>query len=266
MLRRLLLYAMCLAVGLCTACKDNDEELEPVDETPIVVPDDFTATFGPGGISILGNSISTYVDIIPRGYANFYVSQFSVNEVWWEKLAWLMQKNINSNASWSGSTVANIGKDDPNSYFSADQRINALANYGAPEYIFIAGGTNDWAGGMCELGNADSQPIDSTTFAGAYALMLEKIQSRYPATKVVCLSIFPRSQPFSASNERGQKMSDFNRIINSVATRYGCVYIDVTRCGMERDIARYTLDGVHPSELGMTLIARAIYEKLKIEN
>ena len=230
-----------------------------------VIESEEEETYEPEGMSILGNSISTYEGWNPSGYAVFYRKSklAKVEYTWWYRLAEKMGVSINANASWSGSTVSNIGASD-DSYFTSDRRIGDLQGEEyAPKMILIAGGTNDWGHNLCELGEYDVE--DSTNFRGAYMLMMDKIAERYRKSQIICLSIFPRRAGYDTENAMGWTMTEANASIERISEMYGATYVDMSGCGIDKDWDQYTSDGIHPTSDGMSLIADWIYEQLSGE-
>ena len=166
--------------------------------------------------AVLGNSISTYYDYLPAGYAVYYTQDreksvgFQVGDTWWMQLSRMSGLTFLANASWSGSRVA---ADELNSYapFLSNHRVKALGRAGNPDLIFIAGGTNDWNVARVPLGEyRTSSFTDSVSFRGAYQRLLYKLTTRYPQARIVCLSIFPRGNGVNDKNAKGWSQADAN--------------------------------------------------------
>ena len=241
-----------LAAFAAAACTPDTPEPEP-DTQPEVTEILKGLTF-----SVLGNSISTYAGYIPEGFANFYTtSHIPVSDTWWMKFATLGGCTLDKNASWSGSTVCSLSPDSDNAFFGSDKRVSALGN---PDIIFIAGGTNDWGLGWYDLGEYGNKQTHS--FRGAYTYLLDKLHTRYPDAELICLSIIPRSNDPRTANSQGWTIFDGNASILKIANEKGAWYIDLSYCGMEKDVWSYTLDGLHPNSSGMNLIARHILKNL----
>ena len=94
--------------------------------------------------AVLGNSISTYYDYIPSGYAIYYTADreknygIQVGDTWWMQLSRLSGLTFLANASWSGSRVS-CDLLNSNAPFVSNTRIQALGRAGKPDFIFIAG-------------------------------------------------------------------------------------------------------------------------------
>ena len=219
--------------------------------------------------AVYGNSISTYHDFLPSGYAVYYSTGNEINygmqlgDTYWMQLSRTSGMTFLVNSSWSGSRVSSDNGEAVSPFLST-HRVTSIGRYGVPDVILIAGGTNDWGWARCKLGNYSTGPVykDSVTFRGGYAMMLYRLQKKYPNAKIVCLSIFPRSQGFSAKNSQGWTMAEGNASIKKIAQDFGCYYIDCTTVPWSSDWSRYTIDQLHPRPAGCTLLADCIRKGL----
>ena len=218
--------------------------------------------------AVLGNSISTYYDYLPSGYAVYYTADreknysIQVSDTWWMQLSRLSGLTFLANASWSGSRVS-CDLLNSNAPFLSNHRMKALGRAGVPDFVFIAGGTNDWNQSKVPLGQYRTENFtDSVSFRGAYQRLLWKLTTWYPQTKVVCLSIFPRGNGINDKNSQGWSQADANASIKYIAEQFGQYYVDCTTVPWSNDWNAYTLDKLHPSAAGATLLAQHIYNKL----
>ena len=219
--------------------------------------------------AVYGNSISTYHDFLPSGYAVYYTADreleagMQLGDTYWMQLSRISGMTFLVNSSWSGSRVSSDNGEAVSPFLST-HRVTSIGRYGAPDVILIAGGTNDWGWARCKLGNYSTGPVykDSVTFRGGYALMLFRLQQKYPKAKIVCLSIFPRGQSFSDNNTQGWSMAQGNASIKKIAEDFGCYYIDCTGVAWRSDWGRYTIDQLHPRPAGCTLLADHIRKGL----
>ena len=218
--------------------------------------------------AVLGNSISTYYDYLPSGYAVYYSADreknygIQVGDTWWMQLSRLSGLTFLANASWSGSRVS-CDLLNSNAPFLSNNRMKALSRAGVPDFVFIAGGTNDWNQSKVPLGSYRTENFtDSVTFRGAYQRLLWKLTTWYPQTKVVCLSIFPRGNGINDKNTQGWSQADANASIQYIANQFGQYYIDCTTVAWSSDWGAYTLDKLHPSAAGATLLAQHICNKM----
>lgn len=215
--------------------------------------------------SILGNSISTYSGYIPDGYANYYTSsKISVEETWWMLLSAQKDFELASNASWAGSTVINNGTKPPNSFFTAEDRLDMLSRNGVPDVILMLGGTNDWGDNAGPLGNYPKDDnFDLKTFRGAYSYLIVQLKKKYPTTTIICCSILPRKQSRTQKNKYGVTQQEIDESISYICNIYNVLFIDMSLCGLEKDINGLTIDGLHPNKEGMKVIANYLYNKIK---
>ncbi len=215
--------------------------------------------------SVLGNSISTYTGYIPNGYDNYYTpSRLSVEDTWWMLLSKNEEYELASNASWSGSTVINSGRKSANSYFTAEGRLNALSVNRVPDMIIVLGGTNDWGTSAGYLGDYPiEENYDLKTFRGAYSYLVVRLKDLYPNASIICCSILPRKQSRTQKNNYGVTQLEIDESISNIAQMYNVFFIDMSVCGLEKDIEGLTFDGLHPNKVGMKVIADYLYEKLK---
>ena len=218
--------------------------------------------------AVMGNSISTYYGYIPDGYKVYYTEDkekkygIQVGDTWWMQLSRLSGLSFLANASWSGSRVSCdlLNSDAP---FVSNARVAAVGRAGVPDIIFIMGGTNDWNQAKLPLGNYSTDTFtDSLSFRGAYAMLLHKLSSRYPDTKLVCLSITPRSAGVDQKNDIGYSQADANESIRRIAQQFGRYYIDCTTIPFSSNWNLYTLDKLHPTVSGAALMANYIYKEL----
>ena len=222
--------------------------------------------------SVLGNSISTYYDYIPSGYAIYYTADreknndIQVGDQWWMQLSRMSGLSFLANAAWSGSRVAfdsstlnGIGP------FCSDARVKALGRSGNPDFIFVLGGTNDWAhSSNIPLGEyCTTEFKDSLSFRGAYSLLLHKLTTRYPKTRVVCLSILPRGDAADKLNAAGWSQNDGNASIKHIAEQFGQYFIDCSTIPFSSNWSKYMISGnLHPTAAGFTLMAEHITKAL----
>ena len=223
--------------------------------------------------AVLGNSISTYYDYIPSGYAIYYTAarekdnDIQVGDQWWMQLSRMTGLSFLANAAWSGSRVAfdnsTLGGIAP---FCSNARVKALGRAGNPDFIFVLGGTNDWAhSANIPLGeyNTTGEFKDSLSFRGAYSLLLHKLTTRYPKARIVCLSILPRGDAADKLNAAGWSQNDGNASIQHIAEQFGQYYIDCTTIPFSSDWSKYMLPGnLHPTAAGFTLMAEHITDAL----
>ena len=227
-------------------------------------------------IAILGDSISTYEGYIngingeTKGLAHYNSTVMSVNETWWMRVAnnkgWKVINNESiggTTVSWDGSTeygIIGIGKDY---YMAGDSRINNIGKKGTPNKLFIFAGVNDIfseeSAYNINIGSISNVSIgNTTTFASAYATMLNKIKTKYPSTEIICLAPYVPLTKKTNTTTRTNQVSD---IIINLAKKNNLRYVDLRKIKFEN--SDFT-DGTHPSSSGMKKIADLILSELNV--
>lgn len=230
------------------------------------------------GISILGDSISTYDGWIPEGYNVFYPlggDLTDVSQTWWKSLIDDTGMELCANNSSSGSTCIgdSLCIDDP-MYGCSDGRLSQLAgNQGRiPDIIIIFMGTNDLLNGV-PMGDNDGTKLveegDIENFSDAYCLMLDKLASYYPTAQIYCCSLaqvgdWGTKEPFiTFENRLGLTAKDYSDQIQVIAENKGLSMIDLYHCGIEIDnLHKMTTDGVHLTPVGMEYVKDAVLSGL----
>ena len=72
------------------------------------------------------------------------------------------------------------------------------------------------------------------------------------------MSIFPRGNGINDKNSQGWSQADANASIQHIAEQFGQYYIDCTSVAWSSNWSLYTLDKLHPSAAGATLLAQHI--------
>lgn len=214
-------------------------------------------------VSVLGDSISTFWGSSPDEYPIFYngdqclrAAIYSVNDTWWMQLIRRLGGTLLVNNSCAGSCVAG------NSTFSGnnDNRLYKLCNgYEMPDVILISLGLGDFEYGI--LPEAETYEVISNNtfyhyFKNSYQVMLWKLRQMYPGAEIYCATIkyggYDGNTDFLYKNRRkGFPLREYNRIIRECANEYGCRTVDLA------DTVKYyeTIDGVHPTAVGMSQLA-----------
>lgn len=147
-------------------------------------------------VSILGDSYSTFEGWIPEGYIAWYkpvpkegrnTDVTDVNQTWWKILLDRNGWELETNNSYSGSTVCNTGYEGND--YSDRSFINRLGLLGNPDVIFVFGGTNDsWAHApVGEYVWENWTPSQLYTYRPAAAYMMSGLKRLYPEAQVICL-------------------------------------------------------------------------------
>lgn len=150
----------------------------------------------------------------------------------------------------SGATYGECDSDSPILYQISKQIEITL------DFIFVAGGTNDWGNGVV-LGKRGDRNL--ATFYGGADKLFSSLRERYPDTEIFVSTILQRDwtpseeypQPAGVDDNRdGLSVEDFNDAIVWPAHRHCCTEIDAYgESGItEGNILLYTKDGVHLNE------------------
>ena len=204
-------------------------------------------------LSILGDSISTYQGVSNDESANksigenpvFYHKPFPLDSMYFMRFMREFGLSLCVNNSYSGGNLS--GRDNEN---SGVNRANRLARDDGlmPDIIVLFMGIND-------LGRGVSEEV----FASDYRETLE-ILKKYPATKILCVNL-PDRDIFLR-----ERAEIFNKIIEDAVDEAGERFylVDLYRSRLCGDFYYMnTLDGLHPDEDGMRIIAEVIIDTSK---
>ena len=250
------------------AAEDADDAEQPASETAEEV------LLKGLGLSILGDSISTFDGWIPGECVVFYPFDGEVTDVsqtWWMMLLGETEMELCANSSSSGSTCVGDSSsiDDPK-YACGGYRISSLTGKQGrmPDIIIVYLGTNDVLNTV-PIGDNDGTKLveegEIENFSDAYCLMLDKLASEYPAAAIYCCTLLPigkwgNEQPFvTFTNGSGLTSEDYSKQIEVIAENKGIPVIDLYHCGIEIDnMETMTTDGVHPTPDGMKCVTKAV--------
>lgn len=230
------------------------------------------------GISILGDSISTYDGWIPEGFNVFY--PFSgeltdVSQTWWKGLIDDTGMELCANNSSSGSTCIgdSLCIDDP-MFGCSDGRLSFLVGSQGrlPDVIVIYMGTNDLLKGV-PIGDNDGTKLveegNVENFSDAYCLMLDKLASYYPTAQIFCCTLTPIGDWgedvlfVTFQNHLGLTAEDYSNQIRVIADSKGAPVIDLYHCGITTDnLEEMTTDGTHLTRSGMKCVKNAVLDVL----
>ncbi len=209
-------------------------------------------------ISIIGDSISTYVGFNPYGYPVYYKDDRaydneinSVNDTWWKQVIDGIGGELCINNSYSGSLVAGVFE----SSACSKERCSNLHGESAPDVILIYMGTND-RGYEIKIGLNEQE--NTMGFYGAYRVMLQQLKNNYPTTKIVCGTLLMGYK--KDGNDRCVRAdSRYNYVIRLAAKEAGCLLADLAQSGDRYE----TLDYCHPTNKGHKEIANLWLAALK---
>ena len=135
-------------------------------------------------VSILGDSYSTFIGIIPANYSSFYPNDRNdvteIGQTWWSLYIQAKGYTLEKNDSWGGTTICGTGYGRMDS--SRNNFISRVDSLGNPDLIFVFGGTNDaWANSpMGEYQYSDWTKEDCKNFRPAVACLIDLLKQRYP--------------------------------------------------------------------------------------
>lgn len=139
-------------------------------------------------VSVLGDSYSTFVGIIPSNYSSFYPNDRNdvtkIEQTWWSLYVKAKGYALEKNDSWGGTTICGTGYGGmDSSYSNFISRVDSLGN---PDIIFVFGGTNDaWANSpMGEYQYSDWTKDDCKYFRPALACLTDMLQKRYANAEI----------------------------------------------------------------------------------
>lgn len=222
--------------------------------------------------SIFGDSISTLQGHNPEGFSVYYKDDicnysgvYTDGDTWWGKVIEAHGGNLLINNAWSGSRVTAV--QNGNDLFPSgcsDERTSQLHKGDImPDVIIVFLGFNDWSNGV-GVGSAETRllvPTHYDAFDEAYEAMVGKLRENYPNAELWCCTLpqtYISSKPQFVFPEAfaGIPIEKYNDVIRGLADEYQIKVIDLYRTGCKYD----SMDGIHPTKLGMQQIADAIIE------
>lgn len=139
-------------------------------------------------VSVLGDSYSTFVGVIPSNYSSFYPNDRNdvtkIEQTWWSLYVKAKGYALEKNDSWGGTTICGTGYGGMDS--SRSNFISRVDSLGNPDIIFVFGGTNDaWANSpMGEYQYSDWTKDDCKYFRPALACLTDMLQKRYANAEI----------------------------------------------------------------------------------
>ncbi len=209
-------------------------------------------------ISILGDSISTYLGVSNDPGTNptvrynpcYYGKRhFPVEETYWGRLIEKFGFDLCVNNSWSGGNLS--GRLDETSGVNRASEL-ARENGERPDVIIVFMGIND-------LGRGVSPEV----FSMDYEETLMTLKDNYPDAVGCCVNLPNRSFYFEESTKV------YNNVIKTAVESMGegFVVADLfsSRLSYKFNDGYYenTLDGLHPDQDGMRMIAEVVAETLE---
>lgn len=217
-------------------------------------------------ISIVGDSISTFENANPPGYAVYYdpLNQVRLginnqDDTWWGRVIKESGVHLCINNSYSGSRVTRDFF--PNSC-SVERTASLHDDNIKPDLILIYMGCNDFY--YCELVNHRPDSYDKTKFFHyCYQLMLKRIKANYPDAKIVCGTLMKSFEVGSdwkfSENRDGTNIEEYNDAIRKAVKEEGVYLADLASFSATYE----TKDRAHPTFSGHALMAELWMKCLK---
>ena len=205
-------------------------------------------------LSILGDSVSTYMGASNDEGASestiinpyFYRPPFPLSGTYWHRVMEHFGLLLCVNNSYSGGNLSGWG--DPISGVSRADKL-ARDDGTLPDLIILFMGLNDLGRG-----------VDVGVFAADYRKTLAVFRKRYPRARVVCVNM-PDRDPVLY-----ERTVLFNRAIGDAVKEAGDGYCiaDLFASRLKDDFYYMnTLDGLHPDEDGMKMIAEVVEQAIR---
>ena len=211
-------------------------------------------------INFLGDSITQGVGA--SAYENCYVKQV-------EKKTGAVCRNYGI----SGTRIARQIKPSDFPEFDRDfcSRVDEMDN--DADIVAVFGGTNDYGHGDAPIGTANDRTVD--TFYGALHELYRRLITKYPDAFIFVITPLHRADEDNVRGENGKKerdslvLRDYVKIIREVADYYSLPVLDLfADSGMYPAIPahkeKYTVDGLHPNDLGHCVLAERIIRFLNL--
>lgn len=194
--------------------------------------------------SIIGDSISTFQDYIPKGYACFYpyptADVYDVNMTWWMLTINRLGAGLFINNSYSGSCAASGTGASASSNTTRLKKL--VVGEERPDVIILYMGSND----------CGSKYVTEEDFKAGYIETIEKTKELCPEAEIV-LCTLPVSNLYTAENRLL-----YNNDIKVIGATYGLKVLDLASVDLNGNL----VDSAHPKFSGMKLVANKIVEEL----
>lgn len=205
-------------------------------------------------LSILGDSISTYQGVSNDASVNsslyynpaYYSNRFPLEKTYWMHIINRFGFKLCVNNSWSGGNLS--GKDDLSSGMNRASNLSRDSGE-KPDFVIVFMGLND-------LGRGVSVDV----FSLDYQATLMIIKKSFPLATVCCVNL-PDRDIFLK-----KRAMLFNQAIEKAVKAAGDNFFiaDLYNSRLNNDFYYMnTLDGLHPDEDGMRIIADVIENAIK---
>lgn len=172
----------------------------------------------------------------------------------------------------SGTRIAKQKVKDDAAWDDGDKSFNTRVDAmdKNADIVIVFGGTNDYGHGDAAMGDINSE--DEYTFYGAMNKLCENLIIKFPTSKIVFMTPMHRTDENNVFNERGLRnvagLSGYVDAIKEVCYKYGLPVIDLFgELGINPNFGEmykvYTVDGLHPNNLGHERVADFVIAKLQ---
>ena len=196
-------------------------------------------------IAVLGDSISTYLNYMPEGYAHFYPYPAGdikdVNQMWWKEVSNALGASIFVDNAWGGTTV--VGGSSATE--SPTRLATLLFGEEKPDIVLIFMGTND-----------ARAKYNVTTFDTSYRKMIANIKAIAPDAEIILCGLVD----FTVSGFfEKETYLNYNKVVKKVAEDNELIYIDLSSVSiLKSDL----IDSVHPNYSGHKKISEEVIKQL----
>lgn len=148
-----------------------------------------------------------------------------------------------------------------------DEVIEELSkvDFSKVEILFLGYGMNDYQNAVSR--NNPEDPLDEYSFGGALRRTLGDLQKKYPSLRMILLTptyswYLTKEKDCEQQDWGGGFLWQYVALEKEIAAEYGVAVIDLYQDLYEHEVFEdwktYTVDGVHPNDLGRKLIAERI--------
>lgn len=240
-------------------------------------------------LSLLGDSISSYVGTVPSGNDIYYTGNnsgvTSASQMWWSVLCEKTGMTPLVIDGYSGSAVTQLQDSSHVNKvpMSSDTRCGRLHNGDdTPDIILVAGGVNDYTYAQSAQSeplewNGKTAPVLGNSFTEAYACMIKKLQTNYPNALIVPLTTWftvrGTDNGYTLTHTVGSNIytqADYNSAIKKVCNIMRVPFIEVDNIGINKEnmYPTFAVDSstipTHPNAEGQKLMGEHIAEILPI--
>ena len=241
-------------------------------------------------VSILSHSMSTYVGVSNDTGANSTIGDNDIyytegrlgvyqKDTWWQQVIDALDMELLVNNSWSGSCIFMPRKGEASVGYG-DRAVNLHNDHTGeePDIIFVYLGCNDFAYYKDTFGKAADVDYSAliadngdgiftyaepTTTCEAYAIMLHKVENRYPDAEIYCMTSTARREVDYEEDGRpdaGQP-TEYSAQLHKVAQYFGYPIIDLENA-IPKDVEIFDLyigdKRAHANALGMDQITNEV--------